>query len=88
MEPQESPKRREVIAPRAKRPLVDEPLTGQIKHLERENIRLWQEKEILKKAVASLRAQSYQSLRISFCIYRTECVGEELFRQFVPDENL
>jgi transposase-like protein len=43
---------REVIAPRSNRPLVEEPLTGQVKQLERENTRLRQEKEILKKAVA------------------------------------
>lgn len=42
----------EVIAPRAKRPLADEPLAEQVKQLERENARLRQEKEILKKAVA------------------------------------
>lgn len=42
----------DVIAPRANRPLVDEPLAEQVKQLERENARLRQEKEILKKAVA------------------------------------
>lgn len=42
----------EVIAPRANRPLTDEPLAEQVKQLERENARLRQEKEILKKAVA------------------------------------
>jgi transposase len=42
----------EVIAPRANRPLADEPLAEQIKQLERENARLRQEKEILKKVVA------------------------------------
>ncbi|HET6444892.1 MAG TPA: transposase [candidate division Zixibacteria bacterium] len=42
----------EVIAPRANRPLTDEPLAEQIKQLERENARLRQEKEILKKGVA------------------------------------
>jgi transposase len=42
----------DVIAPRANRPLADEPLAEQIKQLERENARLRQEKEILKKAVA------------------------------------
>ena len=42
----------EVIAPRANRPLAEEPLAEQVKQLERENARLRQEKEILKKAVA------------------------------------
>ncbi len=42
----------EVIAPRANRPLVEAPLAEQVKQLERENARLRQEKEILKKAVA------------------------------------
>lgn len=42
----------DVIAPRANRPLADEPLAEQVKQLERENARLRQEKEILKKAVA------------------------------------
>lgn len=42
----------EVIAPRANRPLAEEPLAEQVKQLERENVRLRQEKEILKKAVA------------------------------------
>jgi transposase len=41
-----------VIAPRANRPLAEEPIAEQIKQLERENARLRQEKEILKKAVA------------------------------------
>lgn len=41
-----------VIAPRANRPLSEEPIAEQIKQLERENARLRQEKEILKKAVA------------------------------------
>ena len=41
-----------VMAPRANRPLAEEPLTEQIKQLRRENARLRQEKEILKKAVA------------------------------------
>ena len=40
---------REVIAPRANRPLADEPLAEQIKQLERENARLRQEKEIILK---------------------------------------
>ena len=42
----------DVIAPRANRPLADEPLAEQVKQLQRENARLRQEKEILKKAVA------------------------------------
>ena len=42
----------EVIASRANRPLAEEPLAEQVKQLERENARLRQEKEILKKAVA------------------------------------
>ena len=42
----------DVIAPRANRPLVDEPLAEQVKQLKRENARLQQEKEILKKVVA------------------------------------
>jgi len=42
----------EVIAPRANRPLAEEPLAEQVKQLEWENVRLRQEKEILKKAVA------------------------------------
>ena len=42
----------EVIAPRANRPLGEAPLNEQVKQLERENARLQQEKEILKKAVA------------------------------------
>jgi len=42
----------EMIAPRANRPLADEPLAEQIKQLERENARLRQEQEILKKVVA------------------------------------
>lgn len=42
----------EVIAPRSNRPLAEEPLAEQVKQLERENARLRQEKEILKKAVA------------------------------------
>jgi len=41
-----------VIAPRSNQPLADQPLTEQVKLLERENARLRQEKEILKKAVA------------------------------------
>jgi len=41
-----------VIAPRSNRPLVELPLTEQVKQLERENSRLRQEKEILKKVVA------------------------------------
>lgn len=41
-----------VIAPRANRPLAEEPLAEQVKQLRRENARLRQEKEILKKAVA------------------------------------
>ena len=42
----------QVIAPRSNQPLADQPLTEQVKQLERENARLRQEKEILKKAVA------------------------------------
>ena len=42
----------EIIAPRANRPLGEVPLAEQVKQLERENARLRQEKEILKKAVA------------------------------------
>jgi len=42
----------EVIAPRSNRPLGEVPLAEQVKQLERENARLRQEKEILKKAVA------------------------------------
>lgn len=42
----------EVIASRANCPLTEEPLAEQVKQLERENARLRQEKEILKKAVA------------------------------------
>jgi transposase len=42
----------EVIAPRANRPLAEEPIAERVKQLERENARLRQEKEILKKAVA------------------------------------
>lgn len=41
-----------VIAPRANRPLSEAPLAERVKQLERENARLRQEKEILKKAVA------------------------------------
>ncbi|MBK8986220.1 MAG: IS3 family transposase [Chloroflexi bacterium] len=39
----------EVIAPRSNRFLAEEPLAEQVKQLERENARLRQEKEILKK---------------------------------------
>lgn len=42
----------QVIAPRSNQPLADQPLAEQVKLLERENARLRQEKEILKKAVA------------------------------------
>jgi len=42
----------EVIAPGANRPIGEAPLTEQVRQLERENARLRQEKEILKKAVA------------------------------------
>jgi transposase len=42
----------EVISPRANRPIGEVPLAEQVKQLERENARLRQEKEILKKAVA------------------------------------
>lgn len=42
----------QIIAPRSNQPLADQPLADQIKQLERENARLRQEKEILKKAVA------------------------------------
>ncbi len=42
----------EVLAPRTNKPLVEQPLTEQVKQLQRENARLRQEKEILKKAVA------------------------------------
>lgn len=42
----------QVIAPRSKQLLAEQPLAEQVKQLERENVRLRQEKEILKKAVA------------------------------------
>ena len=41
-----------VIAPRANRPLADQPLEARLQQLEQENARLRQEKEVLKKAVA------------------------------------
>ena len=41
-----------VIAPRSNQPLAERPPAEQVKQLERENARLRQEKEILKKAVA------------------------------------
>ena len=42
----------QVIAPRTNQLLTDLPLAEQVKQLQRENARLQQEKEILKKAVA------------------------------------
>lgn len=42
----------QIIAPRSNQPLAEQPLAEQVKQLERENARLRQEKEILKKAVA------------------------------------
>ena len=42
----------EVIASRSNQPLAEQPLAEQLKQLQRENARLRQEKEILKKAVA------------------------------------
>jgi transposase len=42
----------EVIAPRSNHVLGEGPLAERVKQLERENARLQQEKEILKKAVA------------------------------------
>lgn len=42
----------EVIVPRSNRPLAEQPFEERVKQLERENARLRQEKEILKKAVA------------------------------------
>lgn len=44
--------------PRANRPRADEPLAEQVKQLERENARLRQEKEILKKQWPSSRTQT------------------------------
>ena len=41
-----------VKSPRVNQPLANQPLDERVKQLERENARLRQEKEILKKAVA------------------------------------
>ena len=45
----------EMIAPRSNQLLGEGPLAERVKQLERENARLQQEKEILKKAVAIFR---------------------------------
>lgn len=42
----------QVIAPRANRPLTEQPPAERVQQLEREIVRLRQEKEILKKVVA------------------------------------